>query len=376
MNKNKNSKNKLELKEDHFNSNKNSNNQNDIIENLKELYEREKESRCYFQIERDKLSKILQIEQGKYQDLKAKLIKLNEEVDELTYEHQDEIASLKIKIRYLIDERELKLNDMKLKLETNENVNLKLHLDEFRSQYLNGLHTSIHELNEDILKNDELFRKFKTNHINEITEVVNKYTEMSSNVQKVYESRLNQERENFSLIVRSTLNEISEVKNHHINEFKTSSKKSYEELKSYFKDLVKKLVDTVNRLNKEIVEYKIKLKLSETKMEEHQKEMLNIKHENEHLKTIADSNQSMARLYLANKRIYKQKDKDHFNLKQTNSHLDIKYESLLQLHENLKQNHQSLTNYVNNLLIKFRFILENVNYLSDQKVKLIQNELA
>ena len=64
------------------------------LKKLFELYEREKQSRCYFQLERDKLMNIREVEKTKYEEMKSKLILMSEKVSQLEYFHNKEMTNI------------------------------------------------------------------------------------------------------------------------------------------------------------------------------------------------------------------------------------------------------------------------------------------
>ena len=65
--------------------------QEKFLKKLHELYDREKQTRCYFQLERDKLNKLREVERIRNEELNAKLVGLNEKLAQLEHFHNKEM---------------------------------------------------------------------------------------------------------------------------------------------------------------------------------------------------------------------------------------------------------------------------------------------
>lgn len=349
------------------------NDQEGYIKNLVELYEREKDSRCYFQLERDKLIQMREIEKEKFDDLKSKLFEAHEKLAEFEAWHHEEILNLNKKIKYLIGEREIKINDLKLQFETENKVNLNQNLEE-RSNYLDGVRESLNKLNEDRLNLDEALRNLILTNENKIAQLQNDYSQATSSIQKACETRFNGERDNFFLITRNAIHEITELKNSQIADIKRVKDKSYDELRAYFKELTQNLMSQNQSLNQKNSTFLRILKEFESKLSKAGKELADTIQENVKLKKENKSLNSKSILYLKNTQIFQARKHEFSTLEKNYSDLDIRYEALLLSFVNLKNENERLQNYIQNLIVKFREKFETFNYISMKKQQVILQE--
>lgn len=341
-------------------------NQEEYIKTLTELYEREKESRCCFQIERDKLEKIRQIEKDRYDQLKLKLFDAEEKLMKFEETHQKEILNLHKKIKYLIGERDIKINNIKLELNTESLVNFKISLQE-RDEYLNGIRESINKLNEDRLNLDDAIKNLTLENDLKISKLQNDHSNTISDIQKACEQRFLNERENFSLITRNAIHEISEVKNSQINEIKIIKDKSFEEMRNYFKELIQNLMDQVQYLIEQKIIYEKKLRDLETKNQKLKTDYQNQNSEIERLKKENKSLNIKSHLFEKNNQIFQLRNIEFSNLRKSYQNLDLKYEALLQINENLKNEYSQMEKYVQYLLSNFKQNIASNLYLNNKK---------
>ncbi|RNA17898.1 Growth arrest-specific 8 [Brachionus plicatilis] len=334
--------------------------QEEYIKTLTELYDREKESRCCFQLERDKLMKIRQIEKDRYDQLKLKLFEAEDKLLKFEETHQKEILNLHKKIKYLIGERDLKINNLKLELNTKSKINFKLSLQE-RDEYLNGISESIIKLNEDRLNLDDAIKNLTLENEVRISNLQNEYANTVNGIQNACEQRFSNERENFSLITRNAIHEISEVKNSQINEIKKIKDKSFEEMRTYFKELVQNLMDQVQDLVKQKFNCEQRLRDLEIKNNKFKADHQNLTHEIERLKKENYSLNLKSSLFEKNNRIFDLRNAEFSDLRKNYQNLDLKYEALLKINENLKHENSQMERYVQSLMI-FKLKINSNNY--------------
>ena len=111
---------------------------NNYIKRLTIEYEKEKEAKNLFQIERDKLLEMREIEKKKVEDLKAELLSTHEQLSNLEEEHYQEVTMFKKKIQYLTIEHQSKVNGIKFEIEKSNKENIDDGLKE-KEKYISEL---------------------------------------------------------------------------------------------------------------------------------------------------------------------------------------------------------------------------------------------
>lgn len=340
--------------------------QEESIKKLTELYEREKETRCCFQLERDKLMNIRQIEKDRYDKLKLQLFDAEDKLLKFEEKHQNEISNLHKKIKYLIGERDIKINNLKVELNTQSKINLNVSVND-RNEYLNRIRDSINKLNEDRLNLDDAIKNLTIDNELNISKLQTEHANTISAIQLACEQRFSNERENYFLITRNAIHEISEVKNNQINEIKKIKDKSFEEMRSYFKDLIQNLMDQVQDLVKQKLNYEQRLRDLETK---NHKLKTDFEISNQELDKLKKENKSLnlkSRLYEKNNRIFELRNVEFSELRKNYQNLDLKYEALLKINENLNYKYSQMEKYIQHLSSNLKQNINSSLYLKNKK---------
>lgn len=336
------------------------------IKNLTELYEREKETRCCFQLERDKLMKIRQIEKDRYDQLKLQLFDAEDKLLKFQEKHQNEISSLHKKIKYLIGERDIKINNLKLELNTQSKINLNVSLND-RDEYLNKIRDSINKLNEDRLNLDDAIKNLTIGNELNLSKLQNEHANTISAIQQTCEQRFSNERENYFLITRNAIHEISECKNNQINEIKKIKDKSFDEMRAYFKELVQNLMDQVQDLIKQKLNNEQRLRDLEVKNQKFKTDFEISSQELEKLKKENNSLSMKSRLYEKNNRIFELRNVEFSELRKSYQNLDLKYEALVKINENLKYKYSQMEKYIEHLSSNLKQKMNSSLYLKNKK---------
>ena len=261
-----------------MNTNKKNEAKEKYLKNLNELYEREKQARCYYQLERDKLMNIREIERSRYDEMKSELILLKKNINELECKHIEEMTNMQRKVRYLISERENKLNDLK-------NESFKKRTDDLIEAidkdtcFLTGIKSQLHNLNENATNFDELIKNIANDYENKISKINIDYSEAIKIIQNTSILKFKEERENFSLVTRNALNEMTELKNSQLESLKNIKNKCYDDLREYFQDLTKKLIESMEQLKNKNITINRNLKEKNSQLEANIKELNDFKKE-------------------------------------------------------------------------------------------------
>lgn len=348
--------------------------QEKYLKKLFELYEREKQSRCYFQLERDKLMNIREVEKTKYEEMKSKLILMSEKVSQLEYFHNKEMTNISRKVQYLIGEREMKVNDLKLELNQKSKEELKVTMDANNS-CLNGLRSHLNTLNEKVSNFDELIKNISNDYENKISKLNLEYSEALKIVQNTSSDKFKNERETFSLITRNAINEITELKNAQLGTMKQLKNKSFDDLRDYFQDLTKNLIESVDKLQRKNTLIERNLEEKKTQLEVLSKELKEAKHENESLKAEMKSFLSISKIYKSAKNIYQAKNIQFAKLTDKHKELDLKYEEILSAYLTIKKERDKLYDYIGDLVRTFKKKVDTINFISNKKSNYFEVEL-
>ncbi|CAF0848309.1 unnamed protein product [Brachionus calyciflorus] len=349
-------------------------NHEEYIKNLQELYEREREQRCCFQLERDKLVKIRDVDRERYNELKIQLLEAEDKLIKYEEYHTTEIENLRKKIKYLIGERDMKINGLKLQVNVESKINLEMGLED-RNLYLNGIRESVKKLNEDRLNLDEAIKNLTLENEIKISEIHNEYTKTVLSIQKACEMRFNGERDNFSLILRNAIHEIAEAKNSQIAQIKQLKDKAFEDMRTYFKELNQNLMNHIQDLTKRTRTIERDLKDMEAKKHKYEVECEKLKLKNDSLSKENYSLNLKSNLYIKNSRVFQLRNVEFNDLKDKYKDLDLKYEALLKTYENLKAENNRLEQYIQNLVLKFKQKNETFKYFAlktqEKQIKLL-----
>jgi hypothetical protein len=341
----------------------------EFVDNLMKLYEREKQSRCYFQLERDKLCKILAIEREKADVLKQTVHEANLKLHDYEQWHLSQVSHLEKKFKFVSYDKESKIQSLTLELESKSSESLKDSLND-RGLYLTGIRDRLNEINEERINHDDLLKNMTLRNANRIDKINTEHTEMLINVFRTCQARCAAERENLLLLNRNAVHEISETKNEQIAKIQEIMNKGFDEMKAYFSTLTKDLLSKVKKLTDENRMYTKKFKEIDIESKKRQRQFEEIKSENERLKSQNKTLGTQANLYITTKRIFQVKDVDFKSLSKKYTDLDLKYESLIQVHENLKKENERLNKYIDYLISKFKEKIETLNFISYKKVEI------
>ena len=276
-------------------------------------YKKEKEERHRFQIERDKLIEMREIEKKKFEDLKAYIIDTHEQLASLEEDHYQEIAMFKKKVRYLMSEHESKINNLKLEIEKLNKENIDESLKEKQNQIFQ-VNKLTKLLNEKECQYEDMIKNLTFEYENRISKMRQENAEHAKAIQKTMEMRFNEERAQFNLMTRNATHEITEIKNIQINELINLNNKAFDDLRNYFKDLMSNsmiLATSLESKNKKAI---INEKESVSKAKNYEIELEKTAEENKMLKISQASLKRKSELYDVEKRLFEQQTKSYNDL--------------------------------------------------------------
>ena len=344
------------------------------IRKLVLLYEREKQSRCYFQLERDKLTKIREIESFKQNELKAQLKELQVEISKLKHSHQEEITHLSNKVRYLNNEHERQMNNLKFEGQINQDEVLKSRLDE-QNAYLDGFKRNIATMNEENANSEELVKNLQIDFENRLSLITQDYSDAVKSVQETIQSKFVKEKEDFSLITKNAVHEICELKNTQLEQMKTIKNNSFCELKLYFKNLTKDLVSSIKSLEQKCSLLSKHLKEEKNLNSLNNEQIFKLNTENQELQLRIKQLKATSSIYESEKKAFQTKQIELKKLMTKFNNLDLQYEALLQINERFSLERDGLQKFIQNLIMVFREKFEFKNHLSNKKIELLNKEI-
>ena len=338
-------------------------------------YKKEKEERHRFQIERDKLIEMREIEKKKFEDLKAYIIDTHEQLASLEEDHYQEIAMFKKKVRYLMSEHESKINNLKLEIEKLNKENIDESLKEKQNQIFQ-VNKLTKLLNEKECQYEDMIKNLTLEYENRISKMRQENAEHAKAIQKTMEMRFNEERAQFNLMTRNATHEITEIKNIQINELINLNNKAFDDLRNYFKDLMSNsmiLATSLESKNKKAI---INEKESVSKAKNYEIELEKTAEENKMLKISQASLKRKSELYDVEKRLFEQQTKDYKNLTEKFSKLDLKYEMLLKSYNDLEKDYDALTRNTEASNLIFQEKCNNKILITNRKVEVLLKDLS
>nr|CAD7452108.1 unnamed protein product [Timema tahoe] len=221
---------------------------------LREEMEREREERNFFQLERDKIRTFWEITRQQLEECQAELRNKDREIEEDEEKHQVEIKVYKQKVKHLMYEHQNNLSELKVE----SMVGLKLAQDDYTEQEL------------ELLK-DKKNLKAKLLEQELASEEDIKALRMSK-----FEKRLHSVRNELSLNYRMELTEVEERKNKQISELMKNHEKAFSDIKNYYNDITLNNLALISSLKEQMED----VKRQEERME---KQLRDVQTENKRL---------------------------------------------------------------------------------------------
>jgi hypothetical protein len=344
------------------------------IKRLLNLYEKEKESRNYFQLERDRLVTIREVDQNKLTKLRVELEETRTQLCSLQALQQEEISKLKHKVRYLISEHEEKLNKLKLEMEYQNKINLCDSIDEQKA-YMNKLRCYVSSLHLKDVNLEENIKNITLHYENIIGNLTKEYSDTLKSIGDKNQTKLNDERLRLSTFTHNTVHEITELKNSQIQELLRINKKAYDELRSYFKELINNALVLIGNLQEKIdqdartvSDYNRKSRVQDVELRQACERANSIQSQMATLIAKLRTHDTEKKLFDHNKFELK-------NLKEKYAKLDLQYEQILSEHEDLKRVHDQMVKRVQMSSLLYQEKCNNRIFVESRKVELLQTEL-
>lgn len=329
--------------------------------------DRAKKLRNYFQMERDKVAKFWEISCKQLECSKYELMNQDREIEDMEDKHQVEMKVYKQKVRHLLYEHKMEVEDLREKSEQDLRIAEGQHersVQTFRSD--KNLKTKEYESAQNT--HWEEVQSARKMELSMVTNQHGRHRKQLQEMQEGYEKRLRLLCSELELRRRAEIHEIEERKNEHIKELVHKHEEAFQEIKEYYNDITSNNLDLIKSLKEEVANmkknenYNIKL-------------MYEIAQENKKLKDPlgrAEKEVDSLRHQLANY------EKDKMSLQNAKSRLRVLEQQHKQLerdHESLKGSYGKVEDEKGNLVLRFHDALQVVHDHAQSKNKGMQQRL-
>lgn len=317
----------------------------DMLANVQQL-------RQYYQLERDKVHKFWEITLKELDNNKHQLLNADQELEDLESRHQVEIKVYKQKVRHLLYEHKLQVQEIRMESDKALQQATAQHQETMEKllQEKYVLHKDIQtslQSHETAVSDTRDSHKYMLN----VTKKQNHDKEMGR-LQASYESKLNLLRNELELRRRAEIHEIEERKNEHINELIKLHERKFSDMKAYYNQITTNNLDLIKSLKEEIANMKKNDEHNENLMYDIEKENHNLSEPLELAKKEVAELQQQLNNY----------EKDKLSLRNTRSRLralDAEYRQLQEDQDRLQMKFSEVLNDRDNLKDKFEAALQN-----------------
>lgn len=333
-----------------------------------------KQLRNYFQLERDKINKFWDISNRELEAAKNELRIKDREIEEAEERHQVEMKVYKQKVRHLLYEHKVQVQQLK---ESGEKA-LAEATDEHKEK-IGDMKKDKRGLNQDlkdlIMEHEDQINTIRQSH----ERLLNiRKAEAEKNMRDMtakYEKKIRILRDELELRRKTEIHDIEERKNEHIKELVAKHEAAFAEIKEYYNDITSKNLDLIKSLKEEVANMKKNEQYNE-------KLMFEIAQENKRLnEPLQKANKEVETL----RHELSNYEKDKMSLKNTRSRLLVledQFKKLEESHKELQQSYGKVENERDNLVSNFEESLKEVqqragfkNTIMEKRLEEVQSEL-
>lgn len=334
---------------------------------ITEALAKAKQLRNYFQLERDKINKFWTISQRELDAAKNELRIKDREIEEAEERHQVEMKVYKQKVRHLLYEHKVQVQQLK---ESGEKA-LAEATDEHKEKIgdmkkaKRGLHQDLRDLTTE---HEDQINTYRQAHQRLLSIRQIEAEKTSREVTDKYERKIRILRDELELRRRTEIHDIEERKNEHIKELVAKHEAAFAEIKEYYNDITSKNLDLIKSLKEEVANMKRNEQYNE-------KLMFEIAQENKRLnEPLQKANKEVEtlRYELSNY------EKDKMSLKNTRSRLLVledQFKKLEESHVDLTGQYSTVESERDNLLVNFETSLQDVQQRAGFKNTILENRL-
>ncbi|GFY47937.1 dynein regulatory complex subunit 4 [Trichonephila inaurata madagascariensis] len=254
---------------------------------LQQEVEREREERNFYQLERDKIQLFWEVTKHQLEEKDAILQLKNSEIDEAALSHLAEIKLYKQKMKHVMFECQQHI-DEKMK----EKMDEKLILKEQHQEQVNLLESEMNKLKDEIFQfkidHENAIINQRLQHGEELCSLHKKYQEEIDVLKSKEITEIGNIRQELDLQRKKAILEIENKKDAHIEHLIQTHEELFQKMKNYYNDIIKNDILLIKSLKNHDSFYVahllwIKLKSTESVIRNLQRELDNLKLENDSL---------------------------------------------------------------------------------------------
>jgi chromosome segregation ATPase len=338
------------------------------LQHVTELLAKGKQLRNFFQHERDKIHQFWDITRKELENLRFELQNTDHEIEELERQHQVEMKVYKQKVRHLMYEHRMQVQEIRVRSDK-EIAEATLEHQQ-RMVLLAKEKQSMHtDISSAVTEHDAAITDLRENHeyMVNITKMQS-YEKQLAEARARYDAKIATLKDELELRRRAELHEIEEKKNEHINELIRKHEEAYREMKAYYNQITSNNLELIRSLKEEIANMKRNDEHNETLM-------FDIERENEHLNEpleIAKREVAELQQQLHNY------EKDKLSLRNTRSRLralNTDHALLQTEHDKLQRRYGEVQGDRDGLVNKFEAALRDAMEVVQDKTTAVQQQL-
>lgn len=332
-----------------------------------EALQRTKQLRNYFQLERDKINAFWEITKKEVGNVKAELRNKDREMEELLERHQVELKVYKQKVRHLLYEHKVQIDELK----TESERALKNKLEEHREKEAD-LKRDKRDLKQEQgsqqLEHEEQIHQMKQDQDKELTLQLQHFDRNMKEMQMKYEKQLKNLREEMELRRKAEIDDIERRKTDHIKDLMLEHDKAFQDIREYYNDITSNNLELIKNLKEQVSNMKRNEAYNE-------KLMFEIAQENKRLTeplTKALKEVNLLRHELANY------EKEKLSLKGAKQRLTLLEEQVKTLaweHEVLRQRSDQLTTERDKLYDRYQSTMHTIQQKAVFKTVLLSKKM-
>ena len=338
------------------------------LQSVTTLLAQAKSLRNRFQLERDKIHKFWEITKKELENAKFELQNADHELEEMESRHQVEMKVYKQKVRHLLYEHKMQLQDIRTQSDLEIQEATKEH-QRAMAQYKETKATLHRDYEAAFVSHEDEVNEKRRLHHNMVTSVKKrKFEENFQKRQEEYEEKLAVLREELELRRRAEIHEIEERKNEHINELIRKHEEAFKEMKKYYNQITSNNLELIKSLKEEIAAMR--------RNDEHNKDLMNdIGRENDNLNVPLDKAKAEVRERQIKLHNY---EKDKLSLRNARSRLralDEQFTQLQEDHKSLQQKYGAVQADKEALQRKFESALHDASDVAQERNVALQQKL-
>jgi hypothetical protein len=234
---------------------------------LRDELDKEREERNFYQLERDKINTFWEITKRQLEETNARLRNKDREMEEVEEQHTVEIKVYKQKVKHLLYEHQNQIAELKL----DSTVAHRLAQDEHTAQQ-SSLSTDKRSLKveqkEMELEHQSIIKDLQLGYEKQSTKLREDLQRTARQLQQKYEKKMDMLREELELRRKNEIKEIEERKNEQIHTLMRNHERAFGDIKNYYNDITLNNMALINTLRDTVEQMKEKAEKDDKMMTE------------------------------------------------------------------------------------------------------------